>query len=176
MLRNIDIDLLRTFVTVVQLKGFTKAGGALGRTQSTISMQIRHLEEIAGQPLLDRSPQHLALTRRGEEFLGYARRIVALHDEALGVLASKKLSGSVRIAVMDDYATFILPRTLAQFARIYPDVELEVTTGFTRDLLQHLGGDYDLVLATQQAGTGRGTVLRTETTGVSWSARGLLDR
>ena len=167
MLRNMDIDLLRTFVTVVELKGFTKAGGALGRTQSTISMQIRHLEEIAGQPLLDRSPQHLALTRRGEEFLGYARRIVALHDEALGVLASKKLSGSVRIAVMDDYATFILPRTLAQFARIYPDVELEVTTGFTRDLLQHLGGEYDLVLATQQAGTGRGTVLRTEQT--SWA-------
>ncbi|WP_164224160.1 LysR substrate-binding domain-containing protein, partial [Stenotrophomonas maltophilia] len=71
------------------------------------------------------------LTRIGEDFLAYARRIVALHDEALDVVNAKVVSGTVRLAVMDDYATIVLPDTLARFVRSHPGVELEVTTGFT---------------------------------------------
>lgn len=167
MLRNIDIDLLRCYVTVADLRGFSRAATALGRSQSAISMQIRRLEEITGQILLDRSPQSVSLTRRGEEFLNYARRILALHDEALDVIGAKTVRGTVRLAVMDDYATSILPATLARFSRLHPDIELEVTTGFTRDLLRNLGGEFDLVLATHKHGTGRGEVLRIEQT--SWA-------
>ncbi|MBN8944192.1 MAG: LysR family transcriptional regulator [Rhizobiales bacterium] len=167
MLRNIDIDLLRCFVTVAELRSFTRAASALFRTQSTISTQIRRLEELAGQTLLQRSPHEVQLTRIGEDFLAYARRIVALHDEALDVVNAKGVSGTVRLAVMDDYATIVLPDTLARFVRSHPGVELEVTTGFTRDLLNDLGGGFDLVLATQKAGDGRGDVLRIERT--SWA-------
>jgi DNA-binding transcriptional LysR family regulator len=167
MLRNIDIDLLRCFVTIAEMRSFTRAASALLRSQSTISTQIRRLEELAGQTLLQRSPQEVLLTRAGEEFLGYARRIVALHDEALEVVNAQSVSGPVRLAVMDDYATIVLPETLASFARSHPNVELEVTTGFTRDLLNRLGEEFDLVLATQKAGDGRGEVLRTERT--SWA-------
>ncbi len=167
MLRNIDIDLLRCFTTVAELRGFSRAAATLGRSQSAISMQIRRLEEIAGQVLLDRSPQGVSLTRRGEEFLSYARRIVALHDEALDVVSAKALRGTVRFAVMDDYATSILPAALARFSRLHPEIELEVTTGFTRDLLRQLGGEFDLVLATHKQGTGKGEVLRIERT--SWA-------
>lgn len=166
-MRNIDVDLLRCFATVAELRGFSRAASVLARSQSAISMQIRRLEEITGQVLLDRSPQGVSLTRRGEEFLGYARRIVALHDEALDVISAKDVRGTVRLAVMDDYATSILPSTLARFSRTHPEIELEVTTGFTRDLLQSLGGEFDLVLATQRHGTGKGDVLRTERT--SWA-------
>ncbi|QCI63911.1 LysR substrate-binding domain-containing protein [Phreatobacter stygius] len=167
MLRNIDIDLLRCFVTIAELRSFTRAAAALFRTQSTISTQIRRLEELAGQTLLQRSPHEVQLTRIGEDFLAYARRIVALHDEALDVVNAKRVSGTVRLAVMDDYATIVLPDTLARFVRSHPEVELEVTTGFTRDLLNDLGSGFDLVLATQKAGDGRGDVLRTERT--SWA-------
>lgn len=167
-LRNIDIDLLRSFVTIAELRSFTRAAAALSRTQSTISTQVRRLEEIAGQTLLQRSPQEVLLTRAGEDFLGYARRIVALHDEALDVVRAQSVSGRVRLAVMDDYATIVLPETLARFARSHPEVELEVTTGFTRDLMNALGEEFDLVLATQRAGDGRGEVLRTERT--AWAA------
>ena len=83
MLRNIDIDLLRCFVTIAELRSFTRAAAALFRSQSTVSSQIRRLEELAGQTLLQRSPHEVLLTRAGEQFLGYARRIVSLHDEAL---------------------------------------------------------------------------------------------
>lgn len=171
MLRNIDIDLLRCFLTIAELRSFTKAGAALFRSQSTISTQIRRLEELAGQSLLQRSPQEVLLTRAGEEFLGYARRIVALHDEALDVVNARNVAGRVRLAVMDDYATQVLPQPLARFARMNPDVELEVTTGFTRDLLDDLGEDFDLVLATQKLGDGRGEVLRTERTAWACSDR-----
>ncbi len=171
MLRNIDIDLLRCFVTIAELRSFTRAAAALHRTQSTISTQVRRLEEIAGQTLLQRSPQEVLLTRAGEDFLGYARRIVALHDEALDVVRAQSVSGRVRLAVMDDYATVVLPETLARFARSHPEVELEVTTGFTRDLLANLGEEFDLVLATQKAGDGRGEVLRSERTAWAWSDR-----
>jgi len=171
LLRNIDIDLLRSFVTIAELRSFTRAAAALNRTQSTISTQVRKLEEIAGQTLLQRSPQEVLLTRAGEDFLGYARRIVALHDEALDVVRAQSVSGRVRLAVMDDYATIVLPETLARFARSHPEVELEVTTGFTRDLLASLGEAFDLVLATQKAGDGSGEVLRTERTAWAWSDR-----
>lgn len=164
MLRNIDVDLLRSFVTIAELRSFTRAAAALFRSQSTVSTQIRRLEELVGQSLLQRSPHVVSLTQAGERFLGYARRIVALHDEALDVINAQQVSGRVRLAVMDDYATLVLPEILARFARSHPDVELEVTTGFTRDLLNSLGEEFDLVLATQKAGDGRGIVLRREPT------------
>lgn len=171
MLRNIDIDLMRCFVTVAEMRSFTRAAAALFRSQSTISSQIRRLEELAGQTLLQRSAHEVLLTRAGEDFLGYARRIVALHDEALDVVNAQSVSGRVRLAVMDDYATVVLPETLSRFVRSHPDVELEVTTGFTRDLLNSLGEEFDLVLATQKAGDGRGAVLRTERTAWACSDR-----
>ena len=110
MLRNIDVDLLRSFVTVAELRSFTRAAAALFRSQSTVSTQIRRLEELAGQTLLQRSPQEVFLTRAGEQFHGYARRIVALHDEALDVINAQSVSGRVRLAVMDDYATIVCRR------------------------------------------------------------------
>lgn len=167
MLRNLDIDLLRSFVTIAELRSFTRAAAALFRSQSTVSAQIRRLEELTGQSLMQRSPHEVTLTRAGEQFLGYARRIVALHDEALDIVNARQVRGAVRLGVMDDYATLVLPEILARFARSHPDVELEVTTGFTRELLNDLGEDFDMVLATQKAGDGRGLVLRREQT--SWA-------
>ena len=171
MVRNIDTDLLRCFVTIAECRSFTRAAAALFRTQSTISTQMRRLEELTGQTLLQRSPQEVLLTRAGEDFLGYARRIVALHDEALDVVAAQAVAGPVRLAVMDDYATVVLPEALARFVRSHPGVELEVTTGFTRDLMSRLGEEFDLVLATQKSGDGRGRVLRSERTAWACSDR-----
>jgi DNA-binding transcriptional LysR family regulator len=164
MLHNLDIDLMRSFNTVAELRSFTRAANALHRTQSTISAQIRRIEDMIGLTLLERSPQKVTLTRAGEDFLAYSRSIVALHDEALLAIRVKELTGRVRLAVMDDYATVVLPNILSKFCRVHPGVELEVTTGFTRDLLGSLGDPFDLVLATQKGGDGRGHVLKIEQT------------
>ncbi len=159
---DIDTDLLRAFLAVVDHDGFTSAARALGRTQSAVSMQVRRLEERTGRPLLARAGREMRLTAAGEVFIGYARRMLALNDEALATLETGSATGTVRLGVMDDYATRILPPLLAAFAAREPAVRLEVQTGLTSLLLERLGRSLDLVLAMHPAGLGRGLVLRQE--------------
>jgi len=78
---NLDLDVLRTFVTGLDLGSYAKAAGRLGRSQSAISLQLRKLEETTGQTLLRKQGRGLALTPEGEIMLGYARRLLELNDE-----------------------------------------------------------------------------------------------
>ena len=174
MRRNIGTDLLRTFVAVVDQDGFTKAGSALGRSQSAISMQMRRLEEAAGCRLFDRDGRRMRLTPAGELLLGYARRLVTLHDQTLDALHESEVTGPVSLAVMDDYATHVLPKILAEFIALYPGIKLEVTTGFSADLITHLGERFELVLTTQPSGSREGETLRCERTRWAFSARHVL--
>src|SRR5947209_13740342 len=82
----LDLELLRSFVSVVDAGGFTRAGERVHRTQSTVSQQIRRLEETVGQPLLHRNGKQVSLTEQGERLLSYARRILALEQEAREVV------------------------------------------------------------------------------------------
>ena len=80
---NLNMDVLRTFVTGLELGSFSKAAQRLGRSQSAISTQLRRLEEQAGMPLFKKSGRGLALTSAGENLLSYAKRILELNDEAI---------------------------------------------------------------------------------------------
>ena len=80
---DLDLDLLRGFVTVAERGGFTAAGTALGLTQSAISLKVKRLEDILGKRVLERGARGVALTREGETLLAYARRMLALNDEAV---------------------------------------------------------------------------------------------
>ena len=159
---DIDADLLRAFLAVVDQGGFTSAARALARTQSAVSMQVRRLEERTRQPLFARAGREVCLTAAGEVLAGYARRMLALNDEALATLGAGALAGTVRLGAMDDYATRILPAILATFAAREPAVRLEVQTGLTGRLLEQLGRGLDLVLAMHPAGVSRGQVVRRE--------------
>jgi len=111
--RTLDPSLLKAFVAVADLRSFTRSAVALNRTQSAISAQIKRLEDQIGLRLLDRSTAHVALTPAGESLVGYARRILSLSEEAMQRLAEHEVAGRVRIGVMDDYGTIVLP-SLAQ--------------------------------------------------------------
>src|ERR687892_2241644 len=91
----LDLELLRSFVAVVDAGGFTRAGERVHRTQSTISQQIRRLEETLGYPLLHRNGKQVALTEQGERLLSYARRILALEQEARDVVARPGSEGVI---------------------------------------------------------------------------------
>lgn len=171
MIRDIDMATFRAFLAVAESGGFTAASKRLYRSQSAVSMQIAKLEEIVGATVFSRLPGGVALTAQGEALLGPARRILALHDAALAELQGVQVSGRVRIGVMDDYATHVLPALFAEFMRRYPGIGLEVTTGFTSAFLAQLGSAFDLVLATQPAGARAGRVLRTERTCWAFAAR-----
>lgn len=160
---RLDPDLLQAFVAVLDSGGFTAAGRALNRTQSAVSMQVQRLETVAGVRLLERGRHHLAPTPEGEAMLGYARRILALSEEALRSVARPDLRGRVRLGVMADYSATLVPPILSRFAASYPGIEVEVHTGLTAEMPKRLGRDLDLAIVMHPAEAPMGELLRHET-------------
>lgn len=152
-MREMDLGLLRTFVSVVDAGGFTRAGERVHKTQSTVSQQIRRLEEQVGLPLLDRNSRAVALTDDGERLLGYARRLLALNDEANAVLSGRPAAEVVRLGVPEDYAVERLPRLLAGFARENRRLRLDVRCDLSVRLRADVeSGDLDIALVKQEPG------------------------
>lgn len=146
-----DPVLLRAFVTVVEQQGFTRAAQVLNLTQSTISQQVRRLEQEAGHVLLDRSGSHPQTTEAGERLLGYARRLLALGAEARAAMGQVPQPEVIRIGVPEDLGGNALTPTLADFSRRRGSVvRLEVTSGLSNDLVtRHARGEFELILAKQ---------------------------
>ncbi|HEV7718299.1 MAG TPA: LysR family transcriptional regulator [Arsenicitalea sp.] len=159
---SLDPDLLKTFVAVADQRSFTRAAVMLNRTQSAVSMQIKRLEARLDVELFNRTKAAVDLSAAGERLLGYARRILALNEEAVGRMAERKIEGVVRLGVMDDYGIFIVPPLLATFLAGYPRIHVEMETGLTSSMPARLGEAYDLVIAMHPAGHGEGEFLRRE--------------
>ncbi|HRD67040.1 MAG TPA: LysR substrate-binding domain-containing protein [Candidatus Competibacter sp.] len=162
---QLDPDLLRTFVTIVDAGGFTQAAKQVHRTQSAVSMQVRRLEETLDRTLFQRDGRGVQLSPDGEALLGYARRLLKLHDEAVAALTRPDLSGLVRIGTPDDYVGRFLPEILVRFARAFPRVQVEVNCEPSVTLRRMLAEDrLDLALVTCPPGAETGEVVRREAT------------
>jgi DNA-binding transcriptional LysR family regulator len=149
----LDLDLLRSFVSVVDAGGFTRAGERVHRTQSTVSQQIKRLEDTVGRPLLHRNGKRVAPTEEGERLLSYARRILALADEAHQVIAQSPSEGVVRLGLPEDFAASRLAQVLARFARSHQGARLDVRCDLSVRLRDDLDrGELDLVLFKRDAG------------------------
>ncbi|MBT3436398.1 MAG: LysR family transcriptional regulator [Oceanospirillaceae bacterium] len=147
-MKNIPTELLRTFVTIVNLGGFTQAGDVLGRSQPAISLQVKRLEELLNCRLFQRN-NGLQVTEDGEILLDFAQRILDLNDTAVARLSKSQVSGQVRLGIPNDFEVSFLPRLLSHFGQTHPDVALEVNCDLSVKLLQDFQqGRYDLVLAT----------------------------
>lgn len=145
-----DPVLLRSFVAVVDCGNFTRAAERLHLTQSTVSQQIRRLEDAVTCQLLDRDQRHVVATAEGERLLAYARRILALHEEAADVLINQQSEGVLRLGVPEDFAAERLMPLLSAFVVAYPRVRLEVTSGLGPELQrQYRGGEFDVLLVKQ---------------------------
>ncbi|RUX14360.1 LysR family transcriptional regulator, partial [Mesorhizobium sp. M2A.F.Ca.ET.042.01.1.1] len=94
-----DLDVLRTFVTGMELGSFAKAAERLGRSTSAVSAQLKKLEEQADTPIFRKAGRGLALTEAGETMLGYARRLIELNDEAAAAIRDVELEGWVRLGL-----------------------------------------------------------------------------
>ncbi|MCC8972752.1 LysR substrate-binding domain-containing protein [Bradyrhizobium brasilense] len=158
----LDPDLLQAFVAVAEHRSFTRAASALNRTQSAVSMQVKRLEERLQAELFHRSTSSVDLSAAGEGLLGYARRILSLNAEAVGRVREHGTDGRVRLGVMDDYGTMIVPPLLKDFIASYPLIHVEMETGLTSTMTDRLGEAYDLVIAMHPEGRGEGELLRTE--------------
>lgn len=152
---NLDLDLLRTFVTIAQAKSFTRAAESLLRQQSTISLQVKRLEDALGQRLLERTPRSVGLTPEGEAVLSYAHKILDLNDEVVSLVVEPQMQGKVRLGMPEDFATHHMGGILSRFVQAYPSVALEVTCELTLDLLAGFrNGGFDIVLVKREQGAG----------------------
>lgn len=145
---NFDLDALRSFVTGVDLGGFGKAADRVGRSASAVSAQLKKLEDQIGAPILQKAGRALVLTPTGELFLGYARRLLSLNDEAAIAVRGMHLSGSVRIGLQEDFGEHLLSRMLGDFARAHPQVAVEIHLVRNTELVRLMAeGRLDLALA-----------------------------
>lgn len=156
---DLQIDWLRAFVAVVDAGSLSAAAPLVHRSQSAVSMQLQKLEDAVGGAVLLRGPRHLALTATGAELLGYARRMLELHAEALDTLRGPQLSGRVRLGVPDDYAARYLTPVLRSFASRHGGVEIELDCEQSTALIPRVQrGELDLALVSRDR-PNRGTLL-----------------
>jgi DNA-binding transcriptional LysR family regulator len=134
----LDLDLLRTFLMIAETGALSRAAERVGRTQAAISMQVKRLEDIVNQPLLQRTGRGVILTAHGERLLVHAQKILRAHDEAMAELSGTGLSGVIRFGCPDDYAAVFLPLLLRDFASRHPQVLVEVYCAPTPRLLERL--------------------------------------
>src|SRR5687767_13458948 len=99
---NIPTDLLRTLVTVVDLRSFTRAANTLGVTQPAVSAQIKRLQFLLGADLLDKSAPGVSLTPAGEVVVNYARRLLSINDQILDIAGPRLPAKTIRIGTTGD--------------------------------------------------------------------------
>ena len=160
MPRNLDLTALRAFVTVADAGGVTRAAGLLNFTQSAVSMQLKRLEEGLGKQFFNRSARKLALTPEGEQLLTYARKMLALNDEALARMNEQAFEGELRLGVPDDIVYPELPSILKRMAADFPRLNINLETNFTTELLDRFDrGLFDVILTTEASPPAHAEVL-----------------
>lgn len=121
---TLDLDALRSFVTGMECGSFALAATRLCRSTSAISAQLKKLEQQCGAKLVVKQGRHLVLTHTGEILIGYARRLLALNDEAQRAVKGELLQGEIRIGMQEDFGESLMPGILGEFKRHHPGLRI----------------------------------------------------
>lgn len=161
MPRNLDLTALRSFVAVADSGGVTRAAGFLNLTQSAVSMQLKRLEEFLDTTLLDRSGRGVTTTPEGDQLLAYARKMLALNDEAIGRMTAQEFEGEITLGVPHDIVYPHLPEILKRFAADYPRMRVNMISSYTTKLHELFGrGKCAMILTTETEVEPGGEVLQ----------------
>jgi DNA-binding transcriptional LysR family regulator len=146
--RHLDIEALRAFACIVDSGGFSAAAALLGRTQSAVSLQIKRLEQVLGQTLLQRVQGRVeGPTAEGIALLTYARQILRLNDEAYATVAQDAEIGTLRIGLPEELMESVFPAVMPHFRALYPRLRLMLHADTSQALQQALAaGSLDLAL------------------------------
>jgi DNA-binding transcriptional LysR family regulator len=156
----LDPVLPQTFLAVAQTRSFTQAAERLGRRQSTVSQQVRKLEQQAGRRLFIRDTHSVAMTIDGEAMVAFAHSVLDAVDRAQRYFAGSQLRGQLRFGTSEDFVASRLPEVLQEFVRTHPLVDLELTVGLSGELVEKLGrGELDLVCGKRRPGEDNGRVV-----------------
>lgn len=143
----LELDVLKTFIAIADTGNFTTAAEAVFRTPSAVSMQIKKLEETLGASLFRRDARSVSLTHNGEILLSYAKRMLALNNEAVSRFISPEMNGIVRLGAPDDIGELMLPGILKHLSETWPSLAIEVTIDSSGNLHKAIDdGRLDLAL------------------------------
>ena len=161
MIRNLDTQTLRTFITVAETASMTLAAGHLHLTQGAISQQIRKLEDLLGVPLFVRARSGLKLTEAGERLFGKARRLVCLNDSIWSEMTNTSCCGEISIGVpVDLISADATPRILRSFSERHVEIELSVYAEPMARLRERMSsGQLDLAILEEFPGSQLGETL-----------------
>ncbi len=143
----LELDIMKTFVAIAETGNFTTAAEAVFRTPSAVSMQIKKLEDMLRVSLFRRDARSVTLTHHGEILLSYAKRMIALNNEAVSRFIMPEMSGIVRLGAPDDIGELMLPGILKHLSDAWPQLAIDVTIESSANL--HRGveeGKLDLTL------------------------------
>lgn len=148
----LDPDLLRTFLAFADSGSLSRAAAAVGRSPSAVTTQMQRLEELIGEPLFAARGRGRALTASGEELVGHARHILAVHRDAWMRLKGARADGRVALGCTQDFADSALPDLLRAFARTHPRVRIELRVGRSHELASAFdAGEIDILVAMRLA-------------------------
>jgi DNA-binding transcriptional LysR family regulator len=132
----LELDLLRTFIAIVDTGSFAAAADCVLRTPSAVSMQIKKLEDLLGRQLLARDSRSVSLTRDGELLVEHARRLLALNRETVAKFITPDVAGEVRLGAPDDVAERFLPQMLRMLADSHPGITVNVIVDSSKILTE----------------------------------------
>lgn len=161
-MRDIEPDLLRAFVAVAESGSFTVAADVIGRSQSAVSQKVLRLEEALDLRVFERTSRSLRLTRDGERVLVASKRLLGHYDAFLRDLREPQKTRLLRLGISENLIQTQLPQLLSRFSAQYPDIQIELMTSSSQQLLaEHEAKRLDVVIAkTRKAdGTDRGRVI-----------------
>lgn len=138
---NLPTDLLRTFVTVSDLGGYTRAAAMLNRTQPAISLQMRRLEDLIGAKLVQLDGRVLTLTEAGHALSAYARQILHMNDEAVAYFRRSESVGTLKVGLPTDFALSFLQKSVGEFIASNTELEIEIHCDLSRNLIDKLHSD-----------------------------------
>lgn len=144
-----ELRNLITFIHVAELGSFSRAAKQLDYSQSTISFQIKQLEDELGCFLFERINHTITLTEKGRELVSYAHQIRALTDEFRENLEEEECKGYIHIVTPDSVCDGMISRNYMDFHQKYPHVSICFSTGDSGvmlDMLDHNEADVIITL------------------------------
>jgi len=134
----VDLRTLHTFRVAARTLSFTRAAAALGYAQSSVTAQMKGLEESLGVALFDRMGNRLQLTDPGERLLAYADRLLALAEEAQAAVRSDEPRGALALTAPETVCTYLLPPLLRRFGEACPAVQVRFVPLHVREFKRAL--------------------------------------
>lgn len=145
-----NIRQMRTLIAVVETGSFAAAGDLVGLSHSAISLQIKNLEAELGVLLFDRTLRPPTVTVQGRALTEHARKTIAMFDAASAIAKGQVVRGRLTVGAVPTILASFLPAALGQLRLLHPNLRIDVRSGSSADMAEHLlKGHLDVALCTK---------------------------